>query len=414
MSLLLKVENLNFKYQDTDVLKGINLEVNAGDFVGILGPNGCGKTTLLNNINQWLKPHRGSIYLKNINIRKLKPKILAKHIATVPQDTSIEMSFTVEQVVLMGRNPYLVNFEAEKERDFAIAEESMKYMDIWHLKEKPVRELSGGEKQRVLIARALAQEPELLLLDEPTSHLDINYQWELLGFLKKLCLNRGITIIAVMHDINLASMFCDKIILLKDHKIFKMGPLIDVINEKNIKEVFNMDVHVCFQEYTGRPVIVFLGRKENINLPRPFNTLHVICGGGEGEKLLHYLKKRGYEVSVGVLNKGDTDWLTAKMLGFDVIEEVPFSPISDEKIEENTKYVKKSEAVLLADVPFGYGNLKNLVCLKNILHQKKIFVMEERAIESRDYTNGMASQIYRDIRDRAVVLHSFDELKSFL
>ncbi|HHW02723.1 MAG TPA: ABC transporter ATP-binding protein [Thermoanaerobacterales bacterium] len=414
MSLLLKVENLDFKYQDTDVLKGINLEINAGDFVGILGPNGCGKTTLLNNINQWLKPHRGSIYLKNINIRKLKPKILAKYVATVPQDTSIELSFTVEQVVLMGRNPYLINFEVEKERDFAIAEESMKFMDIWHLREKPVQELSGGEKQRVLIARALTQEPELLLLDEPTSHLDINYQWELLSLLKKLCLNRGITIIAVMHDINLASMFCDKIILLKDHKIFKMGPLIDVINEKNIKETFNMDVRVHMQKDTGRPLIVFLGPKEKSVLPRPFNTIHVICGGGEGEKILYYLKRRGYEVSVGVLNKGDTDWLTAKMLGFDVVEEVPFSPISDEKMEENEKYVKKSDAVLLADVPFGYGNLKNLLCLKNILHQKKLFIIEERAIESRDYTNGMAAQIYRDIKHGAILINSFNELKSFL
>jgi len=116
MPLLLKVKNLDFKYQDADVLKDIDMEINSQDFVGILGPNGCGKTTLLNNINQWLKPHRGEIYLKNINIKKLKPRILAKHVATVPQDTSIEMNFTVEQVVLMGRNPYLVNFEMEKEK----------------------------------------------------------------------------------------------------------------------------------------------------------------------------------------------------------------------------------------------------------------------------------------------------------
>jgi len=217
-----------------------------------------------------------------------------------------------------------------------------------------------------------------------------------------------------MHDVNLASMFCDKIILLKDHRIFKMGPLMDVINEKNIKDVFNMDVRVHFQEDTMRPVIVFLGQKEDLDSPRPFNKLHVICGGGEGEKLLHYLKKRGYEVSVGVLNKGDTDWLTAKMLGFDVVEEVPFSPISDEKMEENMNHVAKAEAVILADVPFGYGNLKNLECLKNVSHRKKIFIIEERTIQAKDYTNGMALQIYSGIRDDAVVIHSFDELKSFL
>lgn len=414
MSLLLKVEKLNFNFHDTEVLQDINIEIFSRDFVGILGPNGCGKTTLLKNINQWLKPQRGAIYLKNINIKKFKPRILAKYVATVPQDTSIEMNFTVEQVVLMGRNPYLVNFEAEKERDFAIAEESMKYMGIWHLRQKNVLELSGGERQRVFIARALAQEPELLLLDEPTSHLDISYQWELLGLLKNLCLKRGITVIAVMHDLNLASMFCDKIILLKDHKIYKMGSLIDVINEKNIKDVFNIDVNLRLQEDIRRPVIEFLGQKENLNSPRPFNTLHVICGGGEGKKLLHYLKKRGYEVSVGVLNKGDTDWLTAKMLGFSVIEEAPFSPISDEKIAENINYITNAEAVILADVPFGFGNIKNLICLRNILHQKKIFIIEESDIEVKDYTNGLAPRIYRDIRNDAVILHSFDEIKSFL
>ncbi|MCR4430661.1 MAG: ABC transporter ATP-binding protein [Tepidanaerobacteraceae bacterium] len=415
MSLLLKIERLNYKYHDTEVLRDIDMDIFARDFVGILGPNGCGKTTLLKNINKWLTPQSGTIYLNSIDIKTFKPGILAKYVATVPQDTSLETNFTVEQVVLMGRNPHLTIFEAEKERDFAIAEEYMKYMDIWHLRQKNVLELSGGERQRVFIARALAQEPELLLLDEPTSHLDISYQWELLGLLKNLCLKRSITVIAVLHDINLASMFCDKIILLKDHKIYEMGPLIDVINEKNIREVFNIDVKIRIQEDFKRPLIEFLGQRGNLNSPKQFNRVHVICGGGEGKRVLNYLKNRGYEVSAGVLNKGDTDWLTAKMLGFSVIEEAPFSPISDDKIAENIKYISNADAIILTNVPFGFGNLKNLICLKKILHlRKKIFFVEETNIESRDYTNGEALQFYYDIRKDAVILHCFDEIKSFL
>lgn len=411
---LLKVENLDFKYHDIRVLKDISFKIDVGDFVGILGPNGCGKTTLLNNINQWLRPQKGTVYLGDINIKKLTPKDLAKHVATVPQDTSIDINFTVEQVVLMGRNPYLLNFEREKGPDFRIAQEAMEYMDIWHLRDKPVNELSGGEKQRVLIARALTQEPELLLLDEPTSHLDINYQWEILSLLKKLCLNKKITIIAVMHDINLASMFCDKVILLKDHRVFKMGPLLDVMNEKNIKDVFNMDVHVRFIEDAQRPVIIFIGQGKSLNSPRPFDKVHIICGGGDGGKLLHYLKKRGYNVSAGVLNIGDSDWISAKALGIDVVEEVPFSAISDEKVIENKIYIQKADAVLLADIPFGYGNLRNLECLKEFVSEKRIFIIEEKPIEDRDYTNGTASQIYVDIKNNSTIINSFDELKSFL
>jgi iron complex transport system ATP-binding protein len=413
MSVLLKVEDLGFRFNDVDVLKDINFELSTGEFIGILGPNGCGKTTLLNNINNWLKPFKGHVYIGDQNILKLKPKNLAKHVATVPQEASMEMGFTVEQVVMMGRNPYLRSLEKESQRDYNAVEEAMKLMDVWHLRDKPVNLLSGGEKQRVLIARALAQQPELLLLDEPTSHLDINYQWELLGLIKKLCATKNLAIIAVLHDINLAAAFCDKIILLRDHKIFKMGPVNDVINEKNIKEVFNIDARVSFNRETLRPVIVFLKNTDRIDVPKPFQKLHVVCGGGEGERLLFYLGRRGYEVSTGVLNTGDTDWKAAKQLGFSVVEELPFSHISDEKIMENKLYIERAEAVILANIPFGHGNLKNLKCLRDTVGEKKIFIIEEKPIELRDYTGGQASKIYIELRKSAVIFNSINELKSF-
>ncbi|NLZ54978.1 MAG: ABC transporter ATP-binding protein, partial [Thermoanaerobacteraceae bacterium] len=317
---ILKVEKLSFKYDNNNVLKDINFTLNAGDFVGILGPNGCGKTTLLKNINRWLKPDQGCVYIDGSNVFKLSVKDLAKRVATVPQDTSLDVSFTVEQVVSMGRNPHLKSFEQERSQDIAIVEDSMKIMDVFHLRDKPINQLSGGEKQRVLIARALAQQPTLLLLDEPTSHLDINYQWELLELLKNLCINKSLTILIVIHDINLASMFCNKVILLKEHRIFKMGTLNEVVNKQNIKEVFNMDVRVDYPNGGKRPVIIFLNLATEDTYARSFERLHVICGGGEGEKLLYYLSQRGYEVSTGVLNKGDTDWKVARLLGFTIVE----------------------------------------------------------------------------------------------
>jgi iron complex transport system ATP-binding protein len=416
VSALLKVENLSFKFnKKEDVLKDIDFEVFKGDFIGILGPNGSGKTTLLNNINRWLKPDSGCIYISNTNIDSLKPKVLAKHVSTVPQDISLDLAFTVEQLVLMGRNPYLNNLEAEDSSDFELAYNAMKEMDIWHLKEKPAHQLSGGEKQRVLIARALTQQPKIMLLDEPTSHLDINYQWELLLLLKKLCKKNQLTIIAILHDINLASIFCDKIILLKNHKIFKMGHPNDVINKATIKEVFYMDVDINFHQDSFRPIITFVRQDDCRPAKRKiFNHVHVICGGGGGERLLNYLSQRNYEVSVGILNIGDTDWLTAKSLGMAVIEEMPFSPLSEEKLYENMQHIERADVVVLADIPFGHGNIKNLTCLKNVVKNKKTFILEEQDISTRDYTDGQATKLYKEIKKYSSVFNNIDDLKSLL
>jgi len=414
LTSFLKVQGLYFKYNNTNILEDIYLELNSGDFVGILGPNGCGKTTLLNNINRWLKPTKGSVYLNDIDLARLTPKNLAKHVATVTQDVSIDINFSVYQVVLMGRNPYLKNFQSESQEDLEIAKAAMEFVDIWNLRDKPVNQLSGGERQRVLIARALAQQPQILLLDEPTSHLDINYQWELLELLKKMVAEKKLIVLAVLHDLNLASIFCDKVILLKDHKIYKMGPVKDILTEQNIKDVFNIDVRVTLHKETKRPVISFLGRPHKKDRPRSFNKLHVICGGGEGEELLYYLNSRGYEISVGVVNRGDTDWKTAKLLNLTVIEEKPFSPISDEKIDENSKHITSCDAVIMADIPFGYGNLGNLTCLNDVLGKKPIFLIEEKPLNTRDYTGGKALKYYLEIRQKAKIIKSFAELEETL
>jgi iron complex transport system ATP-binding protein len=410
----LEVKNLAYSYKKKKVLEDICLEIRAGQFVGILGPNGSGKTTLLNNINRWLKPQKGVIFIEGQNIERMSTKVLAQNIATVPQETSLDLGFTVEEIVMMGRNPYLRTFERENSEDLAVVESCMKSVGIWELRDRLISELSGGEKQRVLIARALAQQPKVLLLDEPISHLDINYKWEILELLKKLSRNLKIIVIAVLHDINLASIFCDKLILLKNGKIFKVGSPHEVLTEENLKEVFNVNLKITTGTY-GLPMIIFPQPLEKFQKAKQFHSIHVICGGGAGEKVLYYLQRKGYKVSTGVLNIGDTDWKAAKELGVDVVEDPPFSPISEEKSKVNRFCIDNSDAVVLCNIPFGYGNLKNLITLKDAVLEgnKRTFVLDETPIEKRDYTNGLAEKIYRQILTKAVIFRSFDELLDF-
>jgi iron complex transport system ATP-binding protein len=175
-----------------------------------------------------------------------------------------------------------------------------------------------------------------------------------------------------------------------------------------------MDVHIDFPKGRQQPVIIFLNPADENNLPKPFQHVHVICGGGEGEKLLHYLSQRGYIVSTGVLNKGDTDWKVARLLGFTIVEETPFSPITDEKISENITHINESDAIILANIPFGFGNLKNLACLRELVSQKRTFILEEKDIVQRDYTKGMATKMYNEIKERATVLASMEELRKII
>lgn len=414
MTILLNVKDLGFRYGNKEILKDINFKLNEGEFVGILGPNGSGKTTLLNNINRWLKPYKGCILVDNMDIMQFTPKKLARQIATVPQNTFIDTTFPVWKVVMMGRYPYLKKFESEKETDFLKVKKAMLFMNVWHLRERPINILSGGERQRVIIARALAQHPKLLLLDEPTSNLDINYQYELLYLLKRLCVDRKLTILTILHDINLASMFCDKIILLKNHKVFKMGPLTDVITEENIKEVFDIKVKVKYDEDICRPIVIPLANKGvDRSEDESQERIHVICGGGKGRELLKFLNIRGYKVSTGVLNVGDSDWKTAKSLGLNVVEEKPFSPISNKNLIKNKRYMYNSNKVILASIPFGYCNLKNLICVEDVMDKLQVYIIDDKDIEYRDYTSGIASKIYNKIIKKSIVFDSLVELRKY-
>lgn len=250
---MIRVENVRFSYDRDEVLKHISFEVERGKFVSVIGPNGSGKTTLLKNICKLLSPSEGRIDIGREPIKTFKSKRLAKTMAVVHQGANSTFDFNVGEVVLMGRYPHLEKLKSESYSDMAIAERAMHQTETYHLREKTLHSISGGERQRVMIARALTQEPELLLLDEPISHLDIKFQLEILKLCKTLNQSKGLTILTTLHDINLASRFSDLIIMMKSGKIVKIGRPEEVVTSENIKAVYEIDVVVVNKPY---PMII--------------------------------------------------------------------------------------------------------------------------------------------------------------
>lgn len=248
------VKKLSFSYGGGDVLQDITLSFDNGSFYSIIGPNGSGKSTFIKNISKIITPKQKSVFIDNKDILGLSNKNIAKIISMTPQNIAIDYEFTVFDVVMMGRNPYKMRFQDFNSADEKIAEKYMKMTNTWNLKDKLITELSGGEAQRVIAARALCQETDVILLDEPTSHLDIQYQIEFLNIFRSLKSNK--VIIAVLHDLNLASIFSDTIILIDKGKIKAVGKPYEVINKENIKEVYNLSVEVLENPISKCPYII--------------------------------------------------------------------------------------------------------------------------------------------------------------
>lgn len=249
--VVIETKNLNWAYNGIKVLNDVSIDIRFGTFTGILGPNGAGKTTLLKLILNLLQVEKDSILIRGTDIISYSRKELAKIEAYVPQNVKIDFNFTVEQVVMMGRTPFLGRFERESRKDIQIAEWAMKETGVQKLKDKLITHLSGGELQRVVIARALTQEPVILALDEPTSHLDIHHQINILSILRSLAKREGLTIVAVLHDVNHALEYCDNLFLMDQGKIVKSGSPEKVITPEIMKDVYNLNVNITKNPFTG-------------------------------------------------------------------------------------------------------------------------------------------------------------------
>ena len=253
---MLSVRDLWASYPARPVLRGVDLEVASGEVVALVGPNGCGKTTLMRAVTDVIRPERGEVRLAGEDARTLSTRERARRVAVVPQAATLPAGFSALEQVLLGRTPYIGLIASEGPGDLAAARRAMVATDCWSLAERPVEELSGGERQRVVLARALAQAPRVLLMDEPTSHLDLGHQVRAIRLAVRLGRELGLAVLAAMHDLTLASLFADRIALMQEGRISLDGPPEAVLRPEVIERVYGAPVVVLRHPKTGRPVVL--------------------------------------------------------------------------------------------------------------------------------------------------------------
>ena len=398
---MMELSEVSFAYDGNPALKNVSFSVEKGAFMGVVGPNGSGKSTLLKIMDGVLRADAGEALLNNTPIGRYSRKELAREIAFVPQSYTLEFNFTVREVVEMGR--YARKGHAGHRQS---VDDLLDDLEISSLKERYFPELSGGERQMVVLAQALAQEPELLLLDEPASHLDVSYQLMLFDMLQKLS-SEGLTIICVLHDLNLALLYFERLLMLSEGELAALGGTESVLSPEMIESVYG--VRAYLHRHAGRTFLTFSPRTAG----RRKERIHLICGGGSGSYLMRRLVDRGYNVSAGVVNAMDTDEVAGRELGLPLAAEAPFTAITDEAHEENVRLIREADLVIMTDVPVGSGNFRNITAVRQAIELgKRVWGID--GLENRDFT-GEAMNVLRGLggleyfRDSDAVLRELSE-----
>jgi iron complex transport system ATP-binding protein len=395
---IIRAEDVWAGYGSLPVLKGIRLSISRGEFVGLLGPNGSGKSTLLRVLSGVLKPQKGQVWLGGQPLSHLRAQEIARKLAFVPQREDVAFGFTAWEVVLLGRAPYIGWWGKERQEDIQATRRAMERTDSLFLAERTFGALSGGERQRVVLARGLAQETSLLFLDEPLTHLDVAHQVGTLSLLRQLNREAGLTVLAALHDINLASEFCDRLMVLRQGQLVADGTPSEVITPSLLARVFGLDAWVRINPATGRPHVLPRTLQHVEGRAGNGRRVHVVCGGGTGAAWIGTLARAGWHISVGVLHLLDSDEEIAQELGAEVITEAPFTPISGESLALLLDTLAKAEAIVVAPVAFGHGNLANLQAVEEAQREGKRVLLADCNWQERDFTGGQATDVIERLK----------------
>ena len=351
---MLKTENLSVGYSNRLVVKGINLNVEQGEILCIIGPNGAGKSTLLKTIATYLKPKEGVVYLNGENVHKLSPSHLAKEMAIVLTERVNPGNMTGFDIIGIGRYPHTDMFGRLSDKDRKIIYDSAKSVNAEHLLEKNFFEMSDGERQKIMIARALAQKPKLLILDEPTSYLDAKHKIELTLLLRNLAVEKNLAIIVTLHDIELALRIADKMALIKNHEIVSYGYPENIMKKEVVNNLYELK-SANYSEHIG----YFELKNNKINNNKNNKKIFLICGSGTGVLPMRYLTKNGYYTITGILHENDIDYFVAKTMELDIISEKPYIPISENTYMNAIEKIKDADYVIYTNFPIGVTNKLN-------------------------------------------------------
>ncbi|HEX6235616.1 MAG TPA: ABC transporter ATP-binding protein, partial [Acidimicrobiales bacterium] len=354
----LVLDGVTAGYTGSPVVRDVGLRVRPGEVVGLVGPNGSGKTTLVRVASRALRPRSGRVLVEGRDPYRVGAREAARLLAVVPQDVVPAFSFTALEMVLMGRTPHRSAWGGGGPEDWGRARAAMAVTRVQHLADRPIEELSGGERRRVVLAQALAQDAPVLLLDEPTTHLDVRHVLDLLGIVRGLATREGRAILTILHDLSLAASACDRLVVIDGGVVVADGAPDAVVTPGLLRGVYGVEADVDVDPATGRPTVRL--EPAVARAPSGGRRAHVVGGAGRGAPFIRRLAEAGYDVSVGVLHASDTDAAVAERLNLVRVSVPPFSPIDEGSADECRALMLAADLVLVCDAPFGAGNVANL------------------------------------------------------
>jgi iron complex transport system ATP-binding protein len=392
-----RVADLGVRFGARRALADVGLEAHPGEFLALAGPNGAGKTTLLRAILGLQRPEEGTVEILGRPIDGLSFRERALRMAWLPQEEATLDNVPIFDYVLFGRYAHTPPFARPGAEDRRAARAALEGVGLWDRRSAGILELSGGERQRVLVARAIAQATPILLLDEPTAHVDIGHQLELLGRVAALAHESGRTAIAAMHDLNLAARFADRLAVLSRGRLVEVGPPSEVLSEGLLRDVWGVDAQLRRDPRSGLPYLLpVLPLDASRGRPRPRRQrgpIHVVGGGGSAADLLRRLVADGFLVTAGALPLLDTDTQTGEELGLRMAVEIPFAPLSDEVRGQHRALLGEAAAVVLAPFAVGPNNLANLEDVRDSCRPGAVLVWTRPPWRARDFTGGRANAI---------------------
>jgi iron complex transport system ATP-binding protein len=367
---LIETREVTFSISDTPIIDRISISVKRGEFIGLVGPNGAGKTTLLRLLIGVLDPTGGEVLLGGSRLQEIRLRERARRVSYLSQETTTVFPYPVLDILLMGRYPFLGRLRRESESDLEKARRALAYVGLRGFEERYFNELSGGERQLVLFAKILVQETELLLLDEPTSNLDIKHQDQFFSMAFELSREKK-AVVAAVHNLNIASQYCSRLILLHRGRVAKEGRPEEVLLSEQLDPVYETKTVVTRNTSTGAVVVSVAPHAQAGRYPMPL--IHIIGGAGTAINLTRELVRLGYRISAGIAHEYDADQKLWQALEIPSVVVGAFSHITEQDLERAAPVVEEADLTILCSFPIGPGNQGNL---ELAAHARRLIILE--------------------------------------